>query len=272
MKHPCDPHASPSAVVPTARTRRFDRAWHSSWLAAGLLAAASHAQATTIMGGSDLLDATSAQQLTEWLGHGSLRLTNLFDKSAGQTSTDFHSAVDGKGATFSVIEVTGFGGVPFDAPVLIGGYNPQSWSSIDAYTDTPGSAERTAFVFNLTESLLFRQSLGGTGVHQTYNVGDHGPVFGSGHDLSVEHQLNRAYSRLDSYAATSSDYHKDIARYPSDYAFVSADGYDLQLGRIEVFAIASEVAPPIPEPSTYALMLAGLGLVGGLAARRAGRR
>ena len=85
--------------------------------------------AATIVGGSDLLTAADAAQLEIWLGQGPLTLTNIFDKAASDDSFAFHAAADGKGATFSVIEVVGmWGGDVFDKPVLIGGYNPQSWN------------------------------------------------------------------------------------------------------------------------------------------------
>jgi hypothetical protein len=41
------------------------------------------------------------------------------------------------------------------------------------------------------------------------------------------------------------------------------------LSGTDYFNLGSTVAPPIPEPETYALMLAGLGLVGWAARRRA---
>jgi WD40 repeat protein len=134
--------------------------------------------------------AADATQLETWLGQGPLTLTNIFDKAPRLTGVDFHAAADGKGATFSVIEVVGmYGGDLFDKPVLVGGYNPQSWNSFGDWGFTPLDADRTAFVFNLTQGLKFdqRQDAATTnrGVYQTLNSVGYGPTIGGGHDLTV---------------------------------------------------------------------------------------
>ena len=103
-------------------------------LAALLPLAATPAAAATIAGGSDLLSSSYAATLESWLTgdptlsySGSLVFTNIFDKASGDTSADFHAAVDGKGATIVVMEATDSRNP--DQTVLIGGFNPQSWSS-----------------------------------------------------------------------------------------------------------------------------------------------
>ena len=142
------------------------------------------ASAATVVGGSDLLSAASANQLESWLGQGPLTLTNVFDKASGSTSDDFHAAADGKGATFSIVEfLTDSTGKPFDKPVIVGGYNPQSWNSSAAgFNFTPLDVDRTAFVFSLTQSLKLDQrqdaSTTNYGQFQTLGYPNYGPTFG----------------------------------------------------------------------------------------------
>ncbi len=247
-----------------ARRARFHRSAASIATSLLVVLAAADARAATIVGGSDLLDATSATQLETWLGQGGITLTNVFDKVAGNTSADFHATADGKGATFSLIEVTGYDGIAFDAPVVIGGYNPQSWSSDGSgWNFTIDEVDRTSFLFNLSQSLLFRQRLDGDigrGVYQAYNDLGYGPTFGGGHDLYVNNGLDTGYSYLYSYG-TDADLVRDIARYPEQYV-----GITWQVGQIEVFTVSS-----VPEPTSGALTLAGLAALAFAAKRRARR-
>lgn len=220
------------------------------------------ASAATVVGGSDLLSAASANQLESWLGQGPLTLTNVFDKALGSTSHDFHVAADGKGATFSIIEfLTDPHGNPFDKPVIVGGFNPQSWNNVGNYVYTPLEVDRTAFVFNLTQSLKFDQRKDSLGQYQTYGQESYGPTFGGGHDLSAgpgDPTLNTGYSYLFSYGANG-DYTRSLVTYPGPYSG------PMSVGQIEVFTISAAV----PEPETGALMLGGLALLG-LAVRRRG--
>jgi hypothetical protein len=106
------------------------------------------ASAAIVVGGSELLTPAYAQQLQDWLGEGPIALTNIFTKATGDTSADFHAAADGQGRTFSVLEVLTVNGEV--ATQIIGGYNPQSWSSNAGWHLSPTNAERTAFLFNLS--------------------------------------------------------------------------------------------------------------------------
>lgn len=244
------------------RSLRTATSCASAALALALLPSA--VGAATIVGGSDLLSSAGASQLETWLGEGSLTLTNVFDKAPGDDSKSFHVAADGKGATFSVIEVVGMhGDDPFDKPILIGGYNPQSWSKNSGRNVTPLDLDRTAFVFNLTRGLKFdqRKDAGTTdrGKCQTENARRTGPTFGCGHDLRVDFSLGSGFGRLYSYGSDA-DIYLDLALYPAPQL------RDLSLGQIEVFALAP---PSIPEPGTWVLMLAGLGLMGFACRRRA---
>src|SRR5262249_23673988 len=105
--------------------------------------------ATTVVGGSSLLGASDLTQLQTWLGEGPLTLTNLFSRTPGdgKTSSSFHAAVDGKGPTFSVVEVQDTQG---NVRQVVGGYDPQSWDSSGAYHLTPNAVNQTGFLFNLT--------------------------------------------------------------------------------------------------------------------------
>ena len=212
--------------------------------------------AATLLGGSDLLNDQSATQLETWLGQGSIQLRNIYDKQAANTSYDFHAAANGRGATFSIVEVTGVGGNILTTPVSIGGYNPQSWSSDTQWNFTVNDSLRTAFVFNLTTSNLFRQALSNDyqamGSYQTYNNGFYGPTFGAGHDIYVDQSLDSGFSFLHSYSS-GSNFSADIAIYPNHYA-----GENLQFGQIEVFSVSAVMPPPVPEPATYILLFAGL--------------
>ena len=49
---------------------------------------------------------------------------------------------------------------------------------------------------------------------------------------------------------------------------VNGNGFGAGLSHAALIDVSGAVTPPIPEPQTYALMLAGLGLVGFVAARR----
>jgi hypothetical protein len=231
------------------------------WLGSALagLSIFAQANAATIVGGSTLLDAAFANQLETWLGEGPIALTNIYAKAAGDDSLDFHAAVDGKGRTFVVMAATGnYGAGPTG---IIGGYNPQSWRSSSAWGWTPDDAERTAFIFDLTTTRLFRQNLTSepvfgdinAGAYQTYNNASYGPYFGGGADLLVNQTLNLGSSYFYSYS--------DAGNVTTSIMGPGA----IYFGAIEVFTIA---AAPVPEPETYAMLLAGLGLLAFAAIRR----
>ena len=217
------------------------------------------APAATIVGGSDLLSAADADQLEAWLGEGPLTLTNIFDKAAGNTGDDFHTAADGMGRTFSIVELVGdFSGHVLDEPIIVGGYNPLSWNSLNAWNVTPLDADRTAFVFNLNLGMKFDQRRDSStinyGYFQTY--GGDAMYFGGGFDLYVDWGLYYSSSYLYSYGSDD-DRGKTIIGYPN----VSFGNY--LVGQMEVFTISA-----VPEPETWMLMLGGLGMLGVAARRR----
>ncbi|UGQ47625.1 PEP_CTERM-anchored TLD domain-containing protein [Massilia endophytica] len=208
----------------------------------------------------DLLNDGHRAILASWLGQADVGLSNIYTKQTGDTSADFHHAVDGRGRTFAVMEATTSLGETF----LVGGYNPASWDSVTGFRMTPTNAERTAFLFNLTTGELHRQTLinhvfDTVGAYQTYNDINYGPTFGWGHDLFVPQDLtNGGFSLLYSY----------IEPDGADFQTSLLDGRtytgpDVTIGRMEIYAIA-----PVPEPGSIGMTLAGLGLLGMVAARR----
>ena len=163
-----------------------------------------NSSAALIIGGSDLLSSTYANQLETWLGEGPIALTNIFDKALGDDASDFHSAADGKGRTVVVMEAAESFGTGLSA--IIGGYDPQSWSSLGIYNETPSDTDRTGFLFNLSSTSLFRQRLttdlinnANAGIYQTGNAVGLGPTFGLGHDIHVDDNLTTGYSYMYSY-------------------------------------------------------------------------
>ena len=221
------------------------------------------AQAATINGGSTLLDMTKANQLQTWLGEGEIILTNIFSTtpSDGKTSSNFHSAVDLQGRTFSVLSITS---TNYTTPILFGGYNPQSWDgTLNQYVTTASDTDRTAFLFNLNDTYKWNQKLstdplGSNGFYQTYNGSGYGPTFGGGHDLYVNNNLQFDYN------------------YPWGYGPHTTTGFDLDgitglsnnetnpenwATTLEVFTIS---AVPIPS----AVWLFGSGLIGLAGIRR----
>jgi hypothetical protein len=230
-------------------------------IAAGALGAAlagvgGTAAAGDIIGGSALLDASSHAQLERWLGAGEFNLDNVYTLHPGDTSAAFHAGADGKGATFTLFDVTNDAGASF----LVGGYNPQSWASNEGWHETQRDWQRTAFLFNMTTPAVYRQVLTdyvlpSQGLRQTYNEAGYGPIFGSGPDLYVNDGLTAATSWQLSYGNPANEGRSIIDG--------SLHGEIVKLNAIEVFAIS-----PVPEPGAAAMLLAGLGVVGTLARRR----
>jgi hypothetical protein len=210
------------------------------------------AQAGDIIGGSSLLDDGRHAQLERWLGAGEFNLNNVYTLRPGDTSVNFHRAADGKGDTFTLIEVTNTAGQTF----LVGGYNPQSWSSTDGWHETERDFQRTAFIFNFTDPAVYRQvptsfELPSQGARQTYNDILFGPVFGSGPDLFVNDDLTRALSWQLSYGNPDNEGISIIDG--------TVGGQSVRVNAMEIFAIT-----PVPEPATGAMLLAGVGVIGGI--------
>ena len=222
----------------------------STALALLLGGAGGAAQAGDVIGGSKLLDDGRQAQLERWLGQGEFNLNNVYTLRPGDTSVNFHQGADGKGATFTLIEVTNTAGQTF----LVGGYNPQGWSSTDGWHDTERDFQRTAFLFNFTTPAVYRQVLTSyvlpsQGERQTFNDILFGPVFGSGPDLLVNDSLTAALSWQLSYGNPANEGISIIDG--------SLGGQAVHLNAMEIFAIA-----PVPEPASAAMLLAGMGVIG----------
>ena len=227
-----------------------------------------------------MLDGASLSQLEGYLGEGQLDITNIFTKQAGSTATDFHAAADGQGRTFSVLHVSGTeqfqDGSTTQFSKVIGGYNPQSWNSTNSYNFVSDPAQRTAFLFNLTDSTFFKENTaldptnGDTGTKQTYNSGLYGPTFGGGHDLHANFLLNNGYSYAYSYTNNAS---------VPGFSLLLSLGSNQTLSRyffqgfniddLEVFTIAnSPKVSSVPLPASLPLMSSALALFGFGAAKR----
>jgi hypothetical protein len=206
--------------------------------------------------GPSLLDVSREAQLERWLGAGDMAFTPIFTGTPGVTSRDFHAAADGKGPTFTLLQVTN----PAGASFLVGGYNPQSWSTTDGWHVTVSDPERTAFVFNMTVPAVYRQVpatyiLPSQGSRQTYNAPDHGPTFGAGPDLFINDKLDTSFS----WQLTYGD-----PRNEGKSIFDGSVGIKLfHIDSLQLFAVS-----PIPEPAPAAMLAGGLGLLLLLRARR----
>ncbi len=221
--------------------------------------------AASIAGGSELLTQGYANQLETWLGEGNITITKIYSKQSGHTAANFHSAVDGQGRTFSIIEVLKVGTTSSNKVTdyqIVGGYNPQSWNSSGNYNYTYNDNDRTAFLFNLTKTNVGRLHqkkdtetnyyYQGTsyGYYQTYNHSSYGPYF-SAWDL-----------RIDDYAMTTGFSHLYGVTYGADNGqnmnVVGQTNWDhsyLDIGKIEVFTISQT---PIPEPGSILCLMLGL--------------
>ena len=235
--------------------------------ALALLGVAARAHAAPI-----LLTSTSEAQLEDWLGQGDLTFTNVFEKQAGSTFADFEAAVDGQGATFTLMEV-----LVGDVWHVIGGYNPQSWLLTGDYTYTPLDADRTAFIYNLTTGVKQDQRLttdpfiaDDWGLYQT-GAGN-GPHFGQTDILFGKSTLGDfGVVTLEQYSygsgAPCGHAGQDIVGITTweNCSGKRPAGKAVSVGAVETYMFSASPTS-VPEPGSLSL------LVLGMAAVAAGRR
>ena len=245
------------------------------------------AQASSIIGGSTLLNSASLSQLEGYLGEGQLDVTNIFTKHAASetqsasTSYDFHTAADGQGRTFSLLHVSGteqaLDGSKTQFSKVIGGYNPQSWSSINGYNLVFVPTQRSAFLFNLSDSTLFKENTildpnsFDAGAFQTYNVASNGPIFGGGFDLYTDSTLTFGYTSSYSYSNNLpfTGLNPLLLGLAGNSINSNFGGNGFNIDDLEVFTIAhSPEVSSVPLPAALPLMSSALGLFGLGAARR----
>merc|ERR1712060_728779 len=99
----------------------------------------------------------------------------------GESSGNFHSRCDSKGATVIIIETT--------AGNMFGGFIDASWSSSSGY-----SSSSKAFLFRLRPAMKRYNKKNGSN-YAIYRHSSYGPIFGNGHDLAI-------YSNCRSYATS----------------------------------------------------------------------
>lgn len=252
--------------------------------ALALVALQGPVNAGSIVGGSSMLTAGHVTQLESWLGEGPLTLTNIFTKGVtGTNSADWHSNVDGQGRTFSILEMVASNAQGQTVTQIVGGYNPQSWRSTGpVWSYTNDDVDRTAFIFNLTNSILYRQCLTTDGANcgtdgadnghrQTRNELFRGPSFGGGFDLYVNGTLDGGYSWNFSYdiaGGLPGDGNQNaLDPNPSAWQWQSVgalETFTIDTIPVAALSLAVEESTEISEPeltAVFALGFAGLGLL-----------
>jgi len=115
----------------------------------------------------------------------------------GQSSTNFHSACDGKGTTVVIILTT--------TGNIFGGYAASSWTSSGSYVSAS-----TSFLFRLRPSTRHYTMKKGKESYAIYRNKSYGPTFGGGHDIYI---VNNALSSTSSY--TNGGHSYDFPGYPN---------------------------------------------------------
>ena len=206
---------------------------------------------------ADLMTPAYESQLEAWLGEGDLTLTHILTKATGDglTSGDFHAAADGQGRTFTLISADLYGD---GDPILIGGYNPESWDS-DIGWRLSSPTDRTAFLFNLTTLTTQAQRtdviLGiDFGRFQTRNELGLGPSFGGPDtapdyaDLLVDRTLETGSTRQFAYGPPGPHFGMGAPGIDGREPSIPGDRSPFYIVALDVYSIS-----PVPEPSSLFL-------------------
>jgi len=109
----------------------------------------------------------------------------------GQSSSNFHSACDGKGPTVVIVLTT--------SGNIFGGYAASSWTSSGGSWVTAS----TSFLFRLRPGMRHYTVKKGRENYAMYRHSGYGPTFGGGHDL---HIVSNALSSTSSYTNGGNTY------------------------------------------------------------------
>jgi hypothetical protein len=206
---------------------------------------------------AQLLTPANESQIEVWLGQGDVTFRSLFSATFGdlQTPADFHRAVDLQGPTITLFAVSTNPAASTTLPAqVVGGYNPVSWDTTTGFRNTPSPAERTAFIFNLTQPELQRQDpIGFFGQWQTNNAAGLGPVFGVGVDLGPSAgTLSFGSAQAFSYGPGG-----NAITFGETGPLAGDDlGYDqFRIDRLEVYALSPMA---VPEPSVIGAIAASV--------------
>ena len=139
----------------------------------------SAAQTSAAFSGSELISAPDQRRLNRWIGDDQRTWRLCYAKRLHTaTSTEFHSRCDHRGPSISVIRLAN--GATF------GGYTGISWNPRNTYIGYD-----RAFLFNLDSDERF--PIGYYYENSVYSHANHGPTFGSGHDIYVDATMNLRY-------------------------------------------------------------------------------
>ncbi len=230
-----------------------------AFLPLALMMASGAASAGIVTNETELLSGNDHAQLSEWLG-SDFDLTRIFAKGVdGDTGSEWHEAVNRKGATFTIMEI-----IDNDTGEVrvIGGYNSSHWTSVTGWGTGRGS-----FLFNLSDDLLYeKNSRYSNGQNATYNSDAYGVLFGAGHDLRVDPNLTTGYVNIghtygNKSQVGSDSYREEFAGSYNNWTIGAYETYTLSASTGDFGTGATADVPA-------AFLLGGLGLLGIAAARR----